>query len=467
MTRVEGLTSTPKPARGGSQPPPGASTGVTRRNFLQVVGGTALATGAATLLGACSRPEAPNVQFDRHIRIGYVVPLTGAQGSFAEGETYTLNKIRTALRDGLVIDGDRYGVDIVVKDSQTAEGRAAQVAGDLIDYHKVDMVLVMSDFVGTLIPTADLCEQRGVPCLSTVGSWNTYVKQRGHTLEQPFKWTYHFYWGHPEAVRVFMDMWQGLDTNRVVAGLWPDDAPGKEAADPTTGYPGALRRNHYNVVDLGRYENQNNTRLPDFTKLIKQIADTKADILTGNPLGGDFIEMWKQLADKRAIPPYVTISRAANFARQVEAYTPSADGISTSTAWHASFPFRSSLTGVTAKQYSDAYTEDTGRQPLFTLGFGHALWEVAIDVLKRAGGAGNREAVVEAIKKTKLDTILGTVDFTNPDNPHPNIARMPLVGAQWKAGDGEQFKFELVIVSNRMLPQVPVTGEFTPIRLTP
>ncbi|HKE98482.1 MAG TPA: ABC transporter substrate-binding protein [Actinomycetes bacterium] len=444
-------------------PPPSP---LTRRGFLQALGGTALAGGAATLVGGCGKPQAPNLALDRRIKIGYVLPLTGAQGAFAEAENFNINKIREVLKNGLVIGKDHYGIDIIVKDSQTNEDRAATVARDLLDYDKVDLMLTLDDFVGTSIPTTNLCEQRGVPCMSTLGSWNTYVKQRGHSLDppQPFQWTYHYYWGHPDTVEVFVDLWKPLQTNKVVVGLWPDDAPGNEAADPKTGYPPGLKRAGYKLVDPGRYENQNNSRAPDFRPLVDQIVKADPDLLTGAPLAVDFIDIWRQLADKHAIPPYVTMTRACNFPRQVEAYTPSADGISTSITWHPSFPFESSLTGQTAQHYADAYIEETGRQPTFTLGYGHSLWEVILDVLKRAGGAGDRDAVVEAMRTTKLDTLAGPVDFTNPTNPHPNIARMGLVAGQWKASDGEDYRFDLVVITNRLLPQVPVTGELTPIR---
>ena len=469
---INGLGSTHPPvpgqvqADGTTTPPPP----LTRRRFLQTLGGTALAAGAATLVAGCGKPAASNLILDRRITVGYVAPLTGAQAAFAEADNFTLNKVRAALEKGLVVDGGgRYGVDIIVKDSQTNEDRATQVAGDLIDYDKVDMMLVMSDLVGTTLPTANLCEQRGIPCLSTVGSWNTYVKERGHSLTppQPFQWTYHYYWGHPDTVQVFVDLWRPLQTNKLVVGLWPDDAAGKEAADPKTGYPPGLKQGGYTVVDPGRYENQNNATKPDFTKLVQAVVKADPDLLTGNPLAVDFIDIWRQLAAKKAIPPYVTMTRCANFPRQVEAYTPTADGMSTSITWHPSFPFKSSLTGVTAQAYADAYTEQTARQPTFTLGYGHSLWEVALDVLKRAGGAADREAVVQAMRTTRLNTIVGPVDFTNPTNPHPNTARMGLVAGQWKAGDpGEQFKFDLVVVTNRLLPQVPVRGELTPIRIS-
>src|SRR5262245_54509793 len=95
-------------------PPPSP---LTRRGFLQALGGTALAGGAATLVGGCGKPQAPNLALDRRIKIGYVLPLTGAQGAFAEAENFNINKVREVLKNGLVIGKDHYGIDVIVKDS--------------------------------------------------------------------------------------------------------------------------------------------------------------------------------------------------------------------------------------------------------------------------------------------------------------------------------------------------------------
>jgi branched-chain amino acid transport system substrate-binding protein len=445
---------------GGIERPP-----ITRRGFLQALGGAALATGAATLVGGCGR-EAPNLILDRRVRIGWVSPLTGARSADGESDNFNLNGIREYFADGLVIDGSRYGVDILVKDSQSNKERATQVTEDLINYHKVELVLTMGGGSETVLPVSDACEKLGVPCLSTIGAWNNWVFARDHSLDQPFKWTYHFFWGHRENVSVFIDMWKTQDSNSVVAGLWPDDAGGNEAADPKTGYPSKLIPAGYKVIDPGRYENQNNSLTPDFTTVVDKItkADPRPDILTGNPLAPDFNEIWTRLHEAKFVPPFVTIARAVQLPRNIEALKPSGDGISTSITWHPTFPFRSSLTGITTKQLADDYVERTGRQLTYhNLGLGHAIWEITVDVLRRAGGTGDREAVVDAMSRTKIDTIAGRVDFTNPDRPHHNVSVLPLLGGQWRANDGDT-RFDLVIVSNRQLPEIPLMGELQPLR---
>jgi branched-chain amino acid transport system substrate-binding protein len=92
------------------------------------------------------------------------------------------------------------------------------------------------------------------------------------------------------------------------------------------------------------------------------------------------------------------------------------------------------------------------------LGLKHSLFEVALDVLKRAG-AKDPEAIRNAIRSTHLDTVVGSIDFRK--GPVPNIAKTPLVAGQWqKRGKG----LELVIVDNSQAPMIPVQAELLPIK---
>jgi branched-chain amino acid transport system substrate-binding protein len=104
---------------------------------------------------------------------------------------------------------------------------------------------------------------------------------------------------------------------------------------------------------------------------------------------------------------------------------------------------------------AEAYSGQTERQWTQPIGFVHALFEVAVDVLRRAGNPDDRQGIVQAIAATQLDTIVGRISF--PDGPLPNIAKTPLVGGQWRRGSS--FPFELAIVSNRAHPEIGLTGQ--------
>src|SRR5690606_8900563 len=90
------------------------------------------------------------------------------------------------------------------------------------------------------------------------------------------------------------------------------------------------------------------------------------------------------------------------------------------------------------------------------IGFIHALLEVAVDVIKRIDDPKDAEAVATAIAATKLDTIVGHVEWNGADLPPfavKNVCKTPLVGGQWRLKDGGGY--DLVITDNKTAPEIP------------
>ena len=97
---------------------------------------------------------------------------------------------------------------------------------------------------------------------------------------------------------------------------------------------------------------------------------------------------------------------------------------------------------------------DTGKPWTSTLGFSHAIFEVGLDVIKRAADLTDKASIMEAITATNLNTMVGPINWAN--GPVKNVTKTPLAGGQWQRVDG---KLELKIVNNKQNPQLPVTGE--------
>ena len=142
---------------------------------------------------------------------------------------------------------------------------------------------------------------------------------------------------------------------------------------------------------------------------------------------------------------------------------PNAEGLASEVWWSPGHPFSSSLTRESSASLAADYIAMTGKQWTQPIGVVHALFEVAADALKRSPGARDKRGVAEAIRKTDLNTIVGRIAWNGDKttNPVPNVAKTPLVGGQWRRG--EQFPFDLVVVSNSMAPQVKAAGRLTPI----
>jgi branched-chain amino acid transport system substrate-binding protein len=451
---------------------------LSRRDILRLAAYGSTAAGAAAFLAACSpgasTPPAGSAAASasaaasgsalastatgRTIKIGYVSPKTGPLAPFAEADEYIFEGVRTAIGAGVVNGTTTYPIEIVAKDSQSDPNRAAEVAGELITDDEVDVVLVAST-PETTNPVADQCEANGVPCISSVAPWQPYFFGRQPNVAppdaQPFEWTYHFFWGLEDIIAVFLAMWSKVETNKVVGALWPNDGDGNAWGSPEVGFPPAFADAGYTLVDPGRYENGTQ----DFSAQINAFKTAGVEIVTGVPIPPDFTTFWNQAAQQDFHPKIASVGKALLFPASVDALADIGEGLSTEVWWTPSHPFNSSLTGASAKELADGYTAATTRQWTQPIGFGHALFEVAADVLGRASSLDDKAAIRDAIKDTNLDTIVGKIQWTG--TPTPNVAKTPLVGGQWKKGT--DFAYDLVIVNNEGQPDIPTGGTLEPI----
>jgi branched-chain amino acid transport system substrate-binding protein len=419
-----------------------------RRRALSLIGGASLAAGTAGLpLGAFAQPG-------KTIKIGFVTPKTGPLAPFAEADTFVIEQMRALFKDGLEIAGVKYPVQILVKDSQSNPNRAAGVASDLIVKDKIDLMLVSST-PETTNPVSDQCELNKKPCISTVAPWQPWFFTRGGKPEKGFDWTYHFFWGLEDLISVFTSMWAQVPTNKVVGGLWPNDGDGNAWGDAKLGFPPVLQKGGYTTVDPGRYQNLT----ADYSAQIAKYKEAKVETLTGVPIPPDFTTFWNQAMQKGFKPKVATIGKALLFPSSVEALGANGDGLSSEVWWTPKHPFKSSLTGQSSAQLADAYEAAIHKQWTQPLGFAHALFEIAVDVLRRTKDMNNAAAIRDAITATELDTVVGHISWKG--GPVKNVAKTPLVGGQWRKGG--KFKYELVIVENSLAKSIPVQDKLKPI----
>lgn len=388
------------------------------------------------------------------LKIGYVSPQTGPLAAFGESDQFILDRVRAQLADGLELDGKTYDVEIIVKDSQSNPNRAAEVASDLILSDEVD-ILVTAHTPETANPVSDQCEVNEVPCVSSVVPWQPWFFGRGGNPAVGFDYTYHFFWGLEDVIGVFTDMWSQVDTNQSVGGMFPNDGDGNAWGDPELGFPKPLAAQGFSLTDPGRYQNLSD----DFSAQISAYKGADAEIVTGVVIPPDFTTFWNQSQQQGFQPKVVSVAKALLFPAAVEALGENGNNISTEVWWTPSHPFSSSLTGQSAAELAAAYTQDTGKQWTQPIGFTHALFEVAIDSLKRAEER-SPEAIRDAIASTDLNSVVGNINFQK--GPVPNVAKTPLVGGQWRKSDGEN-AYEMVITSNSLAPEIPKGGEMQAI----
>lgn len=420
-------------------------TNTSRRTFLK----SALAASAA--IGTL---QSPFVHARQTFKIGYVSPQTGPLAAFAEPDEFTLEQVRKAVAKGVKgADGALFDIEIIYKDTQSNPNRAAEVTAELILRDGVDLVIASSTPT-TTNPVADQCELNGVPCITNDAPWQPYFFGRGGDPKVGFEWTYHFFWGLEDVIGSYSNLWGQIDTSRSIGALWPNDEDGLAWGDGQRGFPPILAQKGFQVVDRGRFQ----TPINDFSSFISAFREKNVEIVTGVITPPDFANFWNQAGQMGFQPKIVTVAKATEFPAAVKAFGDRAEGLTVELMWSPTNPFNSTITGQTAQQLADEYQTFTGGVWTQTLGLKHSLFEVAIDVLKRAG-SNNPEDIRDAIASTNLNTVAGSINFQH--GPVPNISKTPLVSGQWqKRGNN----LELIVVENSQAPMIPVGSELMPIK---
>ena len=424
---------------------------VTRRTFLKGVAASGLISSSSAMpVAAFAKGTA--------MKVGYVSPRSGPLAAFAEADTFVLEGFKAAAKaQGL-------NIEVIVKDSQSNPNRAAEVAKELIVQNKVNLMLVAST-PETTNPVATTCEAEETPCISTVAPWQPwFIGQQANPADpkswKPFNYVFHFFWGLEDVIAVYTNMWQQIETNKSVGGLFPNDGDGNAWGDKTVGFPPVLERLNYKLADPGRYQNLTD----DFSAQFNAFKSAQCEIVTGVVIPPDFTTFWSQAKQLGFTPKVASIGKALLFPQAVEALGKAGHNLSTEVWWTPNHPFKSSLTGQSSAELAAGFTKATGRPWTQPIGFAHALFELAVDVLKRADDPTDPETLVKTIAATKLDTIVGPIAWGG-DNLPPfaakNVAKTPLVGGQWRLKEGGGY--DLVITDNKTAPDIPAASKMQPI----
>jgi branched-chain amino acid transport system substrate-binding protein len=438
-----------------------AKAGLTRRGFMGGLAGTAGLSAAGLGLAACGGTglKGSSGGTTKTVKIGFISPMTGPDAAFATANPFVLKKVREAFAKGLTIGGKKYTVEVITGDSQSSDSRAAQVAQQLISQSNVDIMLTTSA-PETVNPVSDQCEAAHVPCIGTIVPWQSWFLGRGGKIgsspatSSSFKYTYLYFIGLENELAAQGPGWKLIPTNHKVGGLWPSDADGQAFRGAFTK---ALPQEGFKLFDPGSYPDGTS----DFTSIINKFKAQNVEIVQGCPLPPDFSTFWKQASQMGFKPRIAAIAKAILFPSVVVALGPLGKNLVTDAWWTPTVPFRSSLTGMTAKQYADEFQAATGQQWQQPMSFNYAVFEIAAQAMRAAGDPHDRQAVAAAIGAATGEVMTGKFDFTS--GPVKNVSIHPDYMAQWQVSKDPAFMYDLVIVNNAADPSVPVTAKLLPL----
>lgn len=413
--------------------------GTQRRRFLQ---GTA--AFAAASLGV---PRA--FASDDTIKIGYLTHRTGPFAPFAEADAFILDNASKALAGGLTTGGKKYKVEFVARDDQSNPDRQSNLAAELINSDGIDLMLGQAT-IGPGI--AQQCEANGVPCITTMTPWQAWMFPMKGDPGKGFRNVFHFFWGIDDIANVYLDMWKGLKLPKVVGAAFENTVPGAAFGDDKLGLPAIFTKAGYRVVDIGKFP----ADAADFTAQIQAFKKENAEIITGLFAPPQWASFVKQAAQMGYHPKVMTIAKALLFPGGVQALGKSAQGMSTEIWWSPAYPFKSSLTGQTARQLADAYMAATKKEWTQPIGVMHALVEAGVAALKASGDPKDPHKVADAIRTMKQDTVIGRIDFAG--SGIKNVSKIRCVGGQWIFD--AKGKLDIVITNNGTAPEIPVQRKF-------
>ncbi|MFI6925175.1 ABC transporter substrate-binding protein [Nonomuraea spiralis] len=372
-----------------------------------------------------------------------VVPRTGRLAELGLPLTFAGELLEPTLADPGRGSGRR-PIRLLWRDSRSDPDHARLVTTELVREQGVHLILTMAGS-HVLPAVAATCEELETPCLSTTFPWQAYYAARGVPPGHTFRWTYHFGWGLDDIADVFADMWERLGTGMTVGCLWNTHFQGTTLRNGV--FEAVAARRGHRLIDPGGYTEANG----DFEACAAHFLRNGVEIVTSAATTDD-LAAFRRHADRQGLRPrLITSSRWLTYPF-TPPEPPGPDGIATIVYWSPRHPCRSSLGDMTAADLAALYERHTGRQWLQPLGVAHALFEVAAHVLSSAEDRGD---IAATLATTRVDTVAGPLDWAK--GPAPNIAAIPLIGGQWRAGT--RHPHELALVTNTRLPELVLSED--------
>ena len=241
-------------------------------------GSAAASTAASAAASAAASGDAAAA--GDTIKIGYVTPLTGPLAAFGEGDQWVVDQMTAYFAENPIQAGGKsYGVEIVMKDSQSDPKRAGELAGELINTDGVDILMAHAT-PETTVPVSAQCEANATPCITADTPWQPWVAGMGGNPGDPatsFQWAYHFFWGLEDIAAVNMEVWDAVDTNKKVGAIYANDADGQAFTDEAHGYPAIVGPAGYQWNNPGLYP----VGTQDFSSQISAFKSNDDQIVTG------------------------------------------------------------------------------------------------------------------------------------------------------------------------------------------
>jgi len=371
------------------------------------------------------------------ILIGYVTAFTGPLSGFSAATEWANSVCIGVINDefgGIEIDGERRKIRVIYGDSESDPVKASEIAQKLVLEDGVD-ILVGAGGLANIGPVSAAGEHHGIPTYVLNSQADSWIESGGS-----YHWSIGTLFYLEDMLSDVVGALSRLDTNKKVGFVFDSEIDGVIISSMLKPM---LEEAEFTIFDPGRFP----AELSDYTRLIGQIQAEDCDIVVANMTNPQFANAWGQFHENNYIPKAFNIGRAISSQADAEALGEDmAHGLISEAFWDRSFPFTSTLLGMSADALASAWEEENGTQFPATLGYDVSLWEVLYDALTRARTL-SPDAVRSAILATSIDSIYGHLSFDENQ-----VARVPCVAVQWHRG--ETWPYEKAVASSVSRPEI-------------
>lgn len=410
------------------------------------------ASAAAESAESKSSSETAVANTGEVIKIGYVNPTTGPLAGNGEGCDWVVKQIESYVNDtlgGIEVDGAKKNIKVIVYDSASDQATCAEMADKLCVEDEVDLIVAIQT-PETVIPVEAKAEQYGIPCVGIQAPVNPCA-----FASDDHQWTVHAFWTIEKVYEQHKALWEAAgyapNTGAKVGIAFANDSDGSAWYQIFTEN---LEKDGYVLVDPGQYPSGTD----DFSNIVKKYKDEDIDILAGTNIPPDFNNLYTQMIAADVEVGCITMGKCCLLPGDVAALGDMVEGIMSEVWWAPNYPYKSGLTGVSCEELGAAYLEDNGGVMPQPAGYAYAALELAVNAFAEAGTT-DKEAVMEALKATDTETIVGPIKYDKEMNGLA-YGETVIAGGQWQKDDDGNWN--LVVIDATTYPEleVAITGEY-------
>jgi branched-chain amino acid transport system substrate-binding protein len=331
----------------------------------------------------------PMAQAEETVKVGIVLPLTGAQAKFGEIEKDSIDMALEKINAAGGINGKK--LVLVIEDDTGRPDVGRSVVEKLIT--KDQVVMIGGGYSSSVTyAVAGVCQQNQMPFLINTGSADK-ITESG--------WDYVFRLNPPAskyAVSVD-DLLAKVIKPKTVGILYENSLFGTSSAKS---FEESCNKAGYKVVLKEGYEHGG----IDFKPVLVKVKELNPDILYMVSYVMDASLLMKQ-AKELKLTPKMFIGGGAGFTLPEFAQNAgvAANYVTSATLWYESLPFPGAMDYF--KEFKAKYNKDTEYHGAEA----YAAAQVMADVLKRAKSFKNTD-IKKALSETDMMTVFGPVKFT-------------------------------------------------------